>query len=1434
MSKNPIDTAIFRLGLDIGSTTAKLVLVSPKGFATNTDYRRHKGDIPGTIQDMLDTLQQHVGDIHVSPVFTGSAGMGMAERTGVPFVQEVVAASKAVMERHPQCRMLIDVGGEDSKMIFFNRNCRPDMRMNGNCAGGTGAFIDQMASLLNVSIQTLDELAQKAGHCHPIASRCGVFAKTDIQNLINTGVSKSEIAFSIFQAVAVQVVNSLARGHDMNPPVIFIGGPLSYYRSLRHSFLKVLSMGEDDTLLPDMARVYPAYGSALTLDTNACEIIRLHAFSRELREKGADIAGFSQHEVLFSDRGERVLWEQDKARHSTPAAPLQSAAGKDVFIGIDAGSTTTKVVATDAGDAVLFRHYDNNRGNPVKSVIKGLNALNQAVEEAGIRVRIRECAVTGYGEELIRAALNIDLGIVETLAHYYGARAFDPMVTFILDIGGQDMKAIFVEDGVIKNIEINEACSSGCGSFIETFADSLGYSPAQFGELACTSAHPVDLGSRCTVFMNSSVKQALRQGSNVSDLAAGLSYSVIRNCLHKVLRISDAGELGDRIVVQGGTFKNPGVLRAFEKLLGKSVVRPDISEYMGAYGAAIKARKSAEKTGRKKALDLLQNLDSDLDVQKKQILCKGCANHCKVQMICFPNGCRYYTGNRCEQKFSNSGQAVRPGANLFNTRRQLLQNPAPLPVNSGALTVGIPMALNFFESYPFWAAFFYELGFQVIPSCPRDGDLGIGRAATIMSDNICYPAKLVHAHIFDLISRKVDRIFFPHVVLETPRFNDEANCFNCPVVTGYPDIISSAINPGRYGIALDSPVINFSDTRLLKKACRQYALGLSSDISGFNHAFDKALQSMARFKEDLQQAGKSIIKKARANRERIVVLAGRPYHTDPAIHHAIPDLISRMGIHVLTEDALPLEGVDLPEPLEVADQWEYSNRLYRAAHWAGQEPGAEFMQFNSFGCGPDAVVIDEVKVILNTYGKAPVVLKIDEVTSIGSAKLRIRSLIETRSNTILPVSRYDRSKLPAFKKKDRRRKILIPNFSPVYSFFAQSAFAPMGYEVETLPPPDQDSVKLGLKYVNNDMCYPAIVTIGDIIKGLNSGRYDPDTTAVALTETGGQCRATNYTSLLKKALLQAGHDNVPVVSASFSRQSANDQPGFSINRPKVISLILSGLLVVDQLIRMYHATAVREKTMGDSLDVLKRHLERARSNAGPWMVKDSHDVLEKAVRDFNQIRTCSDIFPRAGLVGEIYVKYNPFASGNIAEQLMKEGIQVSIPALITFFLQTFVNVPFNHFNHIQPRRRMGRQLMSFVQRFADAKIRRANKCLSGFRHSLEPIPTAFELAACAQRVVNLSNQAGEGWLLPGEVVNMAEAGIRNIISLQPFGCIANHIVAKGVSKKFIDLFPDLNFLALDMDAGNSDVNIQNRLSFFIHSTRLPTREKSPVRKDRKG
>lgn len=817
-------------------------------------------------------------------------------------------------------------------------------------------------------------------------------------------------------------------------------------------------------------------------------------------------------------------------------------------------------------------------------------------------------------------------------------------------------------------------------------------------------------------------------------------------------------------------------------------------------------------------IDLSNRIENSEVADEKTLRCRACSYNCEVRRIEFENGRKFYTGQRCDRIYSNTNYADEPGENLYEKKLELLFACEEETSEDGRMTVGIPTALNMYENYPFWYSLFQELGFRVVRSDITMGQHRKQGAGTVTSDNICFPAKLTNSHILDLVEKDVDRIFFPEVVYERPEFDQADNHYNCPIVTGYPEVINNAINPSQEDISFDYPEVSFHDPDLLKKGCRNYFDQFDISQSNFSAAFDRARQAMDDYKSSLREAGRTLINRAKSRDQSMIVLAGRPYHADRIINHKIPEMIAKMGIHVIPQDALPLAEVDLPESMEVVDQWEYSNRLYRAAHWVGTEPNADLVQFNSFGCGPDAITVDEVKEILKMYGKSPLILKIDEISSTGSAKLRVRSLIESSRRKEDDQTFKSREKLPGFTKNDRRRTILVPEFSPVHSLFMKSIFSNMGYDVDVLQSVDETSEEIGLKWVNHDICYPAVLVIGTLVKALESGRYNPEDVALGLSSTGGQCRASNYVSILKKALLDAGYENVPVVNIGLDKEITDDQPGFSLNRPKVISLAFSTLLVVDQLVRMHHATAVREAEPGASKKVLKHYLNTARKQLGSWTLKRGERILADAVEEFNEVPTQSGNYPKAGIVGEIFVKYNPFSNGNIVGKLQAEGIEVNVPPLYTFFLTSLINDPYNHNNNIERVGLLKRGLYTMLKKYVDSKINRSNEIMSDFKHDLKPLRTIEELAENAKKLVNLSNQYGEGWMLPAEVVDFAESGIKNIISLQPFGCIANHIVAKSIQKRLSELYPGVNYLSLDLDSSSSEANVQNRLEFFIHNT----------------
>jgi len=1137
---------------------------------------------------------------------------------------------------------------------------------------------------------------------------------------------------------------------------------------------------------------------------------------------------------LFRDSAEFEAWEKRHAQHIIKKADISEIDGKSCFWGVDSGSTTTKIVLIDDEGSVALTYYASNNGDSIQAVREGLNKFQEEFQQAGIIPRIVRTAVTGYGEDLIGAAFDIEEGIVETMAHLRAARSFDCDVSFILDIGGQDMKAIYIDDGIVSDIQVNEACSSGCGSFIETFAHSLGYSVSEFSKLACRKNEPFDLGTRCTVFMNSRVKQALREGATVSDISAGLAYSVIKNSLHKVLKLKDPDTLGEKIVVQGGTFRNPAVLRAFEILIGREVIRPDISELMGAYGAALTALQNYQ-------IDLYENppisslpkggkggfiSSGQGDVLcRKTFHCKGCENRCSITKLTFENGRDYFTGNRCEHYFTNGSGSSEQGENLVAEKLRLLLDRKMEPDRLPVLTFGIPRALNMYENFPFWSAFLIECGFKVVLSDTSSVELFEKGTGTIMSDNICFPAKLAHGHIIDLTEKGVDRIFYPTVVYENKERPDTMNSFNCPIVTGYPDVLKSSIDPdGKYGIPMDSPVISFKDIALLKRQlylfARQFGVGKKLAC----RAVDKGLAAHRKYKKELKNIAAGTISNAGESNRPVVVLAGRPYHIDPLINHGIPELLAGLGVDVISEDAVPLAGEHTLKDSNILTQWSYTNRLLAVAKHVAASENIEMVHITSFGCGLDAVSADEVRETIKNAGKIYTLIKIDEIVNLGAVKIRLRSMLEaireakSHGQKTKEINSYGLSPQRSMKEtnrvfmpEDRERTIIVPWFSHFYSPPIPSAFRPLGYRAEVLPPPDGSSVDVGLKYVNNDMCYPAIIVIGDIIKALQSGRYDPKRIAVMLTQTGGQCRASNYLSLTKKALLSAGFGAVPVLS--LSTEDTNPQPGFTIDKKGLIKRLGMGLIFTDALARMYLATAAREINGGDAETIRKKYLSKMEKWIEEANFRGLLNLLKEAASEFNTVDVKNESVPTIGVLGEIFVKYNSFSNNDILKWLIGQGVEVVLPSLSGFFMQRFVNEEFDQSAYLK-RSLTDRLLTLTLDRYTRYHLSRAEGAMQNFRYYRKPHDLK-ELAKAAEMACSLANQAGEGWLLTAEMIAMLKDGTGNIVCLQPFGCLANQITGSGLERRLKSLYPHFNLLSLDLDAGTSEVNILNRLHFMV-------------------
>lgn len=1396
----------YKLGIDIGSTTMKVVVADVRTNEAVFDrYVRHNAKINECLIDVLKAAYNNLGEDRFTVCVTGSIGMGIAEKYKLPFLQEVVAASYYISAYQPNISTMIDIGGEDSKMAFFYDGIANDLRMNGNCAGGTGAFIDQMSILLNVTLEELNTLAEQATNIYPIASRCGVFSKTDVQNLIARNAAREDIAASIFRAVCVQTFSTLARGKEIKTPILLCGGPLTYLSNLRKSFSDYLEMPISEFVIPEKSQMIPAWGCALYdggLEISIKDLIkRVEKTHSILKPKQSALS------PIFTSEDEYRNWQKRMASYNVERAELTNNT-VNAYLGIDSGSTTTKIVVIDDEGKMLFSHYQNNNGDPVNAVKTGLNLLLEKCRKKGTTLNINGSCSTGYGEDLVKAAFRIDYGIVETMAHYMAAKSLDSNVTFILDIGGQDMKAIFVDNSVITRIEVNEACSSGCGSFISTFASSLNYEIDDFAHAACFADSPCDLGTRCTVFMNSKVKQVLREGTSVDNIAAGLTYSVVRNCLYKVLQLKDTAVLGDRIVVQGGTMRNDSVVRAFEIMTGKNVSRSNCPELMGALGCAYYA-----KSARNDSCTSLEEMLSQTSVTTRIVHCHGCSNNCAVTQFRFANNNIYYSGNRCEKVFTNKGKSGSRCLNAYEIKRSLLFDRG-ITLRSPLLTIGIPQCLNMYEEYPFWHTLFTECNIDVKLSADSEYKHYERCVSKVMSDNICLPAKVVHSHIDYLVGVGVDRIFMPFVVYEKQMAGMQ-NSYNCPVVSGYSQVIRSAKTDD---IPVDSPTISFKDNKSLYLQCKEYLCSLGVSPNVVRKAFKAAVVAQETYESDIISCNENIYEEAQKHGELIVMLAGRPYHSDMMIQHKVSDMIAAQGVCVITDDYVRNKDFDKPIRTEYLSQWSYPNHIFKAAQWVARQPdNVQFMQLTSFGCGPDAFILDEIRSILRDGLKNCTILKIDDVNNIGSLKLRVRSLVESLSikrpaakKQVAPIV----SGLPAYTKEQTGKTIIFPFFTPFISPLIPAIFSLAGYRAESLPMSDNESEYWGLKYSNNEVCYPATLVIGDILKAFKSGKFDPNNTCVAMTQTGGQCRASNYLALIRKALIENGYNKTPTVSVSIGSGLKNDQSGFKLNWIKLLPIVIATVLYVDTIARFYYSSVVREHEPGEADRLRDKYITAAKQiivNNKPY---ELYNELEKAANEFNSI--CKDVNrPKVGIVGEIFLKYHPFAQKQTTDWLVKNGIEVIYPALSDFFLQGLVNINEKKKEHLTHQ-----FLPDFIYNLLVGKTRKivdkVNQIGNKFRYFI-PFDDIFDKARLAQNSISLSARFGEGWLIAGEISSLAEQGVRHFISLQPFGCIANHIVQKGIENKLKSLYPQINILSLDFDSSVSEVNISNRLLLFINN-----------------
>ena len=1408
-----------RMGIDVGSTTVKVVLLDQQDNYLYKKYIRHYANILDTVYTLLQEAQVGYENESVHVAITGSGGMAMADKVRIPFVQEVIAETKAIKALYPQTDVIIELGGEDAKVTYLGRTA--EHRMNGSCAGGTGAFIDQMATLLQTDASGLNTLAMNADTMYPIAARCGVFAKTDVQALLNQGASHENIAKSVFQAIVNQTIAGLACGHKIEGNVAFLGGPLTFLSELRQCFCDTLALDEEHRIIPENGELFIALGAALMNDE--CRQITVGELTNEIGALiGIPMEATDRVDPLFKNEDELNEFRNRHAKAVTPKADIKEAVGP-CYLGIDAGSTTLKVVLINANNEIIFSHYGPNHGKPLE---KSQELIEQIYGLLPKGAYIAHSGVTGYGEAFLKRALGIDIGEVETIAHYRAAQFFCPDVSFILDIGGQDMKCTKVRNGYIEDIVLNEACSSGCGSFIDTFATSLRLPIEQFAKEGLLAPMPIDLGSRCTVFMNSKVKQAQKEGATVPDIAAGLAYSVIKNALYKVLKVKDPKDLGDHIVVQGGTFYNEAVLRAFEKLMGVEVIRPDVSGLMGAYGMALLASEAAEELQNQHSTLLDMAGLKSLQVSTSMRNCGLCSNNCMLTINAFSDGRTYVTGNRCDRGAGDMIQEKhKPVPNMVDAKLRryfdyfLKKN---IPEFEGKLRIGIPRVLNIYEDFPFWFTFFHQLGCEVVLSNYTTKDQYNKAIDTIPSDTACYPAKAVHGHIRDLAEAQVDLIWYPCIQHGPKEFSRDNN-YHCPMVISYPELIRNNMQDVMGETPFYAPFLPLADKKSLVPALVKALKDLPFSKSEISDAVEVAWAEQEKCKADYREMTKKTVSRLVAEQVPTIVLAGRPYHLDSGINHGIPELITSLGMAVLTEDGVAPLGYEIKH-LRVVDQWSYHSRLYRAAEFVSRTEGFQIVELNSFGCGLDSIVADQVKDILSAKHKIHTLLKIDEGTNLGAVTIRLRSLqsVMERSmrkhhnpeapveTTIDDIPSYDYDRVVFTEEMSKTYKILVPQMSPLHFQLLDPVLNSEGYDFEMLPAPTREDVEIGLKYINNDACYPAIIVVGQLMSALLSGKYDVDKTAVIISQTGGGCRATNYIGYLRKALIDAGMEQVPILSLNASDMER--QPGFKLTK-SFLHRMIQAVVYGDALMQCVLATRPYEINPGSADALCDYWIKKLRERITKANIFQYSKYIKNIIDDFDNLPVDkSKPRPRVGVVGEIYVKFHPSANNNINELIEKEGGEVVTSGLLDFFLYCAMDSTYRA-KHLD-----GTWLSGFfgslarealeLYRLPYAKAVAASK-------NFEPLQRMTKVAKEAAHFIDLGNQCGEGWFLTGDMIDLIEKGAKQVVCLQPFGCLPNHVSGKGMVKTLSEAYPDVRIAAIDYDPGSSAVNQANRLKLLL-------------------
>ena len=1457
------DPRTLRLGLDVGSTTVKAVALDPSDNSVLfTRYQRHNAHQAATVRQLLEEAAGRFPDARFRIGVCGSGGRPIAGALGAGYVQEVVANAAAVRALYPQVRTAVELGGQDAKVIFFQYDeaagklQASDMRMNGSCAGGTGAFIDEIAALLNVPADAFEQLAARGKTVYSISGRCGVFAKTDIQPLLIQGAERADIALSTFHAIAKQTIGGLSQGLELTAPIIFEGGPLTFNPTLVRVFAERLGLAEGDIVRPEHPETIVARGTAIAVDElypDGDDALTLtEALERLDRAPARVESAAGAGRPFFAGDGERdAFLRRHRAELRTPVDATDRKVLRG-YIGIDSGSTTSKFVFMDEDERVTDTFYANNQGEPLKVVRQGLLALAEKYEKLGIPIQVLGLGTTGYGEQMLSAAFHADYHTVETVAHARGCRRFFPDATFLLDIGGQDMKAIWLKDGVVTNIMLNEACSSGCGSFLENFASTLGLPVDRVAEAAFRSQAPAELGSRCTVFMNSTIINEQRNGKRPDDLMAGLCRSIIENVFTKVVRIANVAELGDRVVVQGGTFRNFAVLRALEEYLGREVTLAPYPGEMGALGAALAVKQEVEAhgyaNGRCSAFIGFDAVRDFTYTRESGVLCPHCANHCSRTILRFPDGGSYVTGNRCDRgavmaEEAAPAQKAEAVPDLFRLRQQLLFKQYPVtPVREAQReTVGLPRVLEFWDSMPFWSTFFRALGYPVKLSHPSSRKQYESGLQYVASDTICFPAKLVHGHVLDLSKQGADRIFLPYILHMPTENKGEKSPYVCPVIMGYSMVVRNFQSPeDHFPVSFETPVFHwFTEQDRRRQICRYAAEHCGATREQAEEAYRQGAAAISSFRRTLTEAGEAVIAETEKAGGFAVVLAGRPYHTDPLINHDLSRMFTRRGIPVLTVDSLPgLEAADLRKSrVEITN--DFHARMLSGAMVTAEKACLEYVQIVSFGCGHDAILSDEIIRLLGEGGgKPPLILKVDESQAAGSLGIRVQSFIETvqlrrSAQTERAACRLPEPYAVKYRKEDKRlRTVLVPNISAPVSTLLTALMDREGIRAVALPVGGVEQIRVGKKYTHNDICFPCQMVVGELIDALRKGNYPEGSVAVGMAKLSCDCRMANYTPILRKALDSAGFANVPILTTDPG-DTKGIHPGVSMLGARSVLLAAWAFSMLDILEELVRKIRPYERTPGETDRVFSDCVEDIAGGVKQGLGR-TIAAFRRSIAAFRALRwDRSRRKPRVLVTGELLVTFHPGTNFHVEEYLERNGMEVILPRITYQFRKDFqaaISEIRDFGAHLAPYPFALDGAVEFIQRFLE-RIACAHPL---YRPAARP----QELHSGVGDIIPKTLTCGEGWLMAGEIAHYAAEGVRSFIILQPFGCLPNHVCGRGVTKRLKEAFPGVQILPLDLDPDTSYANVENRLQMLIMNqtaeAAAPAAEAVPAAKKSRG